>query len=128
MKNLKTILIIMLMACTGSIVYGEPSNQKTSKVVIALQKSRGANSQNKPKSPDRQVISCAYDGEVMELHFAFSEGVVDIAISDAEMQEAVYSLDSSSLEIYIPIPDLVGPINITLNTERGVSYEGSIEY
>lgn len=81
----------------------------------------------RPKAPDRQVITCTYDGYGMDLNFTYSEGMAVLTVTDENLQGLVYNIDTSLLDVYVPVGNLAGAINIELETEHGNVYEGEIK-
>ncbi|MDE6341464.1 MAG: hypothetical protein K2K93_04035 [Muribaculaceae bacterium] len=125
--KLKTIfLFILLMVGTHLTGMAEPTTQSNNRII--LQRKRVGDNIKRPKSPDIQMITCAYDSKGMELTFAMSEGLSTFIVLDSEKQGGVYTIDTSSPEVYVVVGELSSPIHVQLETERGAVYEGKFEY
>lgn len=79
----------------------------------------------RPQAPDRQMIFCQYDGEELTFSFAYSEGECEVQLTDRTGLSQFYTIDSSELfaSVYV---GKIGYTEITLTTERGVTYTGVI--
>lgn len=116
-----TIFASCLQICLADNGGGNPSDNN-----IKLTNKRGGQVSSRPHVPERQYITCAYDGENICLNFAYSEGMCDVYVADActgEMQS--FSIDSSELSVAICVGE-IGESYITLITENGNTYEGSV--
>lgn len=80
---------------------------------------------NRPQAPDRQMIFCQYDGEELTFSFAYSEGECEVQLTDRTGLMQFYTIDSSELfaSVYV---GKIGYTEITLTTQRGVTYTGVI--
>lgn len=94
---------------------------------IVLEKRIKHGSIQRPRTPDKQVVTCLYDGMGLELTLVFSEGMATLTVADECLNEYTFSVDTSILDIYVPVDDLTGTIYIKLETEKGNIFEGSIE-
>lgn len=131
MRCKKLFISIAAMVCLGSSLSMAETNQQTHKTqnspIVLVKKNKGAVT-TRPKSPDLQMITCAYDSKGMELTFAMSEGQSTFIVLDSEKQGGVYTIDTSPLEVYVVVGELTNPIHVQLETERGAVYEGKFEY
>ena len=128
MKKLKSLLF--LLALTGSAipsVADQSSPQGGSRPPIILTRSNGQGYLKTPKAPDRQVITCSYDGEMLTLNFIYSEGWAALSVIDDCGYDAKYFVDSSDLYIQLYIGPLIGTIYIQLETEADKDYQGVLE-
>lgn len=127
-KRMKPFIVIMLLACFPFIALADQSSQSdNSGKKITLQKGNNHGYIKTPKAPDRQVITCTYDGYGMDLDFTFSEGMGVLTVTDETFQPHVYDIDTSLLDVYVPVGNLAGTIDIELETENGNVYEGEIK-
>lgn len=127
MRKLKKLLIAVMLAATMMPAWADQStSQGDSRPPIILTRGREDGHINRPKAPDRQIITCSYDGEVLTLNFVYSEGLV-LSIKDEECNEYIYCVDSAALFIQVPVGNLNGTIHIQLETEYGRFFEGFIE-
>lgn len=120
------LLILTIFACCLQICLADNGGENQTNNTLKLTKIKGGQTSNRPHMPDRQVITCVYDGENICLDFAYSEGVCDTYVMDArtgEMQH--FSFDSSELSVFIYVGE-IGESYITLVTEYGNTYEGTI--
>ena len=128
MRKLKKLLIALVFASTMAPAWADQStSQGDSRPPIILTRKHGQGLSNTPKAPDRQIITCSYDGEILTLNFVYSEGMGILSIVDQEDYEYSYNLDTSVLFIQIPVGNLNGMIRLQLETEYGRFFEGLIE-
>ena len=116
-----------MLAIPSLVVAEKSSSGSTPRPPITLQKGYGHGVIKFPKSPDRQSITCAYDGMGLELDFAISEGMSTLTVTDETPQCSTYTIDTSSLSVSIPIGSLSGSISIELDTELGNHFSGIME-
>ena len=95
--------------------------------LILLQKGNPHDHIKRPKSPDRQLITCEYDGINMELNFTVNEGISTLTVTDESPQCLTYTIDTSTLNASVSVGLLYGSIIIQLDTERGNHFSGVIE-
>lgn len=129
MKQRKLSMALATLLCLSSLCMAE-SNQQTKQkqsVPITLVKINRGGASTRPKAPDRQVITCEYDGEQMFLTFVCSEGFATISVTDQTLLSSIYEIDTAPLEVSVTVGDLCGNINIEMETEKGNSYSGTIE-
>lgn len=126
MKQSKKLLLLMMLVSL-SVLGSSSTQQATPRPPIILERGTSHGHINRPKMPERQTISCCYDGEGLLLSFLCSEGLSAISITDENRQIEIKDLDTSKLEIYIPVGFLSGIIYVQLRTQREVIYEGIIE-
>ena len=128
MRQLKSIFIILLALALPSLAVAEQkSGEKKPRPPITLGKSCAGSSIKRPKAPDRQSITCTYDGTIMEFYFTVSEGISTLTVSDETLQCMTYIIDTSTLEVSVPVGILSGSISIELDTERGNHFTGVME-
>ena len=128
MRQLKSFFIIILMLVAPSLASAEqPSGNQKPRPPILLHKSNKGGHINRPKTPDRQSITCTYDGMTMELNFTISEGISTLTVTDETPQCITYTIDTSALYVSVPIGSLSGSITIELYTERGNHFTGIME-
>lgn len=84
------------------------------------------NPSGRPKIPGRQIITCHYDGENLNLDFIYPEGECEVYLTDISTNlSRYYLIDSAELSTSI----FVGTIKstaITLTTSHGNTYTGTI--
>ncbi len=81
----------------------------------------------RPKTPDMQIITCAYDGKVMTLNFVLSEGTSTFSVRDNNNEGGVCTIGTSALEVNVRVGELSYPIHVQLETETDKIYEGKFE-
>ncbi|MDE6554164.1 MAG: hypothetical protein K2K98_14570 [Muribaculaceae bacterium] len=124
MKHLKTFLKTLAFGMP-LLVHAEPvPDSHQGDTPIILEKSKDPLPIKRPQAPDRQVVACYYDGEVMTLCFVISEGNAILTLTDEDCQSTTYTIDTSTLEVRIAVGDLNGIISIQLETERGNIFVG----
>lgn len=125
----KILFTYLAITCSGMILtmHAENSAQETNQSTITLTKSVRTNPIKRPKAPDHQVITCAYDGE--ELHFSLMipEGMATLSVTDETILTATYEFDTTPLELSIPVGLLLGLVSIELETENGNIYTGIMQ-
>lgn len=129
MRPIKTLLIIIaaLMLPTFQAIANDPIDlPETSEGDGGyLERDKGKDPGNRPQAPDRQMIFCQYDGEELTFSFAYSEGECEVQLTDRYGLTQFYTIDSSELfaSVYV---GKIGYTEITLITERGITYTGVI--
>ena len=124
----KSIFTLLLAIAIPSLAAAEQNSRESKpRPPITLQKGNMGGITRYPKAPDRQSITCVYDGSTMELSFTVSEGISTLTVTDETPQCFTYSIDTSSLYVPVPVGSLSGSINIELDTERGNHFSGIIE-
>lgn len=78
----------------------------------------------KPKMPSRQRICCTYDGEMLFIKFAISEGECTLCLESSENGTQIQYLDSSA-PAYINVGK-VENANLLILTSSGHTYIGCI--
>ncbi|MDE6548637.1 MAG: hypothetical protein K2L22_06540 [Muribaculaceae bacterium] len=81
----------------------------------------------RPKTPDRQIVTCVYDGEELHLSFVLQEGNATLSLTDDSLVTVTYEIDTRPLDISVSVGSLYGPTSIEVSTEKGNSYTGTIE-
>lgn len=128
MRQLKLIFTIILALALPSLAVAEQkSKEKKPRPPITLQKGNMGGVIKYPKAPDRQSIMCTYDGTVMEFNFTVSEGFATVTVTDETPQCVIYTIDTSTLDVSLPVGVLSGSITIELDTERGNHFTGIME-
>lgn len=102
-------------------------NKDSRKEPINLVKTGKGAIAGRPKAPDRQVVTCAYDGEELHLSFVYSEGAATISVTDETFLTSTYVIDTTPLVVSVPVGELVGTVSIEMETENENSYTGIIE-
>lgn len=114
-------LSLLCMAETNQTTKNQPKAP-----ITLVKKNRGA-STIRPKAPDRQVVTCAYEEEELYFSFVIPEGMATVTVKDENLFSLTYEIDTAPLEVYIPVGELTGDINVELETEKGNFYSGTIE-
>lgn len=95
--------------------------------IITLKRRRGESHAKRPKAPDRQIITCYYDGVGIQLTFSISEGNGVLYVCDEYLHGGYFNIDTTNLEDYIEVgEELSGLIQIEIVTERGNTYCGML--
>lgn len=121
-RQLLTTLFGLL--CLSSAIQAEPVQQ--SQQSTTLIKNRKDNKQQRPKAPDRQIVTCAYDREDLNLTFVIPEGKATLSVTDETLLTATYDIDTTPLEVSVAVGSLIGTICIELETENGNTYYGTM--
>lgn len=128
MRIIKYLFSFLLLSfCIGTIhaVTSETNFSDSSDPTI-LKRETPRDPNGRPKAPGRQVITCHYDGENLNLDFIYSEGECEVYLTELSTNFSRYYLIDSS-ELYASI--FVGTIKstaITLTTSNGNTYTGAI--
>lgn len=125
MRQLKSIFILLLALGQPLLAVAEQSSRGSNpRPPVILHKGHGNSHGNFPKAPDRQSITCTYDGSTMEFNFTVAEGTATLTLTDETPQCVTYTFDTSNLEVSVPVGTLYGTITIELDTERGNHFKG----
>lgn len=129
MKHLKFLskaLLLLTLAGFGSPeMSGEDTtNKKTTILLVRVNKGKPF---TRPKAPDRQVITCLYDGEELFFNFAIPEGSATVTVTDETKTISIYQIDTTQLEIHITVGEFIGDALIEVETELNNRYYGQIE-
>ncbi|MDE6695284.1 MAG: hypothetical protein K2K25_00230, partial [Muribaculaceae bacterium] len=129
MKQIRLLLLLitLMFGFTNIVAENHSSSGVNRYEKIVLQKSKNHGSIQRPRTPDKQVVTCLYDGTGLALTFVLSEGVANLTITDDSLFESNQVIDTSTLDIYVPTGELSGCITIKLETEKGNIFEGIIE-
>ena len=128
MRDSKSFFILFLMIAASLLAYAEQSSGNSkSRLPITLRKGNGHGHVDCPKAPDRQLITCSYNGMTLEMDFTISEGISTLTVTDETPQCVSYTIDTSTLYVSVPVGTLYGTINIELDTERGNHFTGVME-
>jgi len=116
-----------------SLIYSMPivseagnTDSQAANGTYILKQSNRRQPNNRPNAPSRQIVQCTYNGEIITLYFAISEGECEVQLTDLNSGNITnYYVDSSELatDIY------VGSIEesyITILTDCGNIYYGVI--
>lgn len=124
----KTLFTYLAITCSGMILtmHAENSAQETNQSTITLTKSVRTNPIKRPKAPDRQIVTCTYDGEELNLNFVIPEGMATLSCTDETLLTATFEFDSTPLQVSIPVGKLWGTVSIELETANGNTYTGSL--
>lgn len=79
---------------------------------------------SRPGAPDRQRVSCYYDGETIVIDFYYPEGECLVTLTDLYTgMTQCHSDNSSGLEISVPVGEIFES-SIEVSTEKGNKYIG----
>ena len=124
MRNLKIFTLLILLTISGLKCIGEEKQPVTVDTIILTKKS---NSKSRhPKTPDRQVVSCSYYNGTIKLHFIYSEGNAVLNVRDENMNIDSYDVETSLLDVTIPVTPLYSTISIEVETAAGNTYYGEL--
>lgn len=126
MKHLNSFFLALMLTMPIMASATQSSDSSKPRPPITLQKGNGNVHVKCPQAPDRQLVTCAYDGEGIALSFVIPEGIATLIVSEEYLQYATYTVDTSYLMAYVPVGTLTGVINVQLYTERGNLYYGII--
>ena len=128
--NIKRFSTSIITLCfISTLCIAEPNQQSAQKQkapIILVNPNKGVSS-GRPKAPDRQTITCAYDGEQLHLTLVYSEGTATLSVTDETLLTSTYEIDTAPLVVTVPVGELNGTISIELETQRGNSYSGYFE-
>ncbi len=94
---------------------------------ITLQKTGTRTKPYKPKAPDRQIVTCAYDGDELHFSFVIPEGNATLTMTDERQYSVTYEFDTTPLVVDVPVGNLPGITYLEIETESGNSYSGILE-
>lgn len=125
MKNFITFIAFLLIFTSNVFADNEPESTVSSSdgtTILYPPKNRN----DKPKMPSRQFITCYYDGENLNLDFAYSEGECEVCVTDITTNfSRFYYIDSSELLSTIYVGEINSSI-ITVTTSHGHIYTGEL--
>lgn len=127
--NIKRFSTSIITLCfISTLCMAEPNQQspQKQKAPIILVNPNKEVSTSRPKAPDRQAITCAYDGEQLLLTFVYSEGMATLSVTDETLLSSTYEIDTAPLVVTVPVGQLNGTILIELETESGRQYIGEL--
>ena len=125
----KIFSTFILLSCSAGILSPELSGQNSSNSnanTIILVRTEKGKPIRRPKAPDRQIVTCAYDGEELHLSLVIPEGMATLSVTDETLLTSIYEFDTTSLEVSVPVGNLIGTISIEMETENN-TYYGQIE-
>lgn len=91
---------------------------------IILRATTGSN--KRPKAPSLQQITCVYDGENLHFDFVLPEGECSLTLTGGV--NAAYTFDSSELNAEVYVGGIEDETQLTLTTEYGHLYSGTLEF
>ncbi len=125
-KRTLTLAVSIYLCLTCMAEQNQQSGQSRQSTILLVKKNRGA-STIRPKAPDRQVVTCAYNGEDVELSLTLPEGNATLYITDQTHSTKTYEIETAPLEVNVATGELMGRISIEMSTEKGNIYIGEIE-
>lgn len=129
MKHINPLLLIISILFSVSNISSFASdtdmNNITNNIVI-LERQGDKSTGKRKKMPDKQIISCCYDGESLVVDFSMPDGLCTVTIFDPETNASKsYLIDSSLLTVNLDVSQSQS-LYIEIMTGRGVIYEGYI--
>ena len=125
--KLSVLVVGLICIITPCLAENNEQNQQTPQSSTVLVNTDRGGSIKRPKAPDRQQVTCAYDGEMMYLNFAIPEGMATLSVTDESMKVLTYEIDTTPLDICVTTGALIGNVYIELETEKGNIFTGTIE-
>lgn len=121
-KRLKIyiLFVFFLTVCTNTIY---PQNSNKLEIVDIYNTSTKPNL--RPKMPDRQYITCLYDGESLYLYFTYGEGECLLKVTNTDTGEQMSYVFDSNESSQISIGNIDNGL-INIYTQLNRSYEGRI--
>lgn len=118
-------LVSSLIMIGGAAAMATESPQTTPPPrLIFMQPLKG--SSKRPKAPSLQQITCVYDGEVLHFDFVLPEGECALTLTGGSNTSC--SFDSSELNAQVYIGGISDETELTLITEYGHQYSGTLEF
>ena len=125
-KQTKIFIVLAVLAIPTIASAEQSSGSSNSNAPIALKPGDNKGHIKRPKAPDRQAITCAYDGEQLLLTFVYSEGMATLSVTDETLLSSTYEIDTAPLVVTVPVGQLNGTVSIELETESGRQYIGEL--
>ena len=123
--KIRFITLTLALIASGSIYCTAiHADKQVPKVLITLQKVGTKMKPLRLKAPDRQVVTCAYDGEEMYLSFAIPEGMATLSVTDESLLSSTFEIDTTPLEVTVPVGELCGTVTIEMETDSDHHYYG----
>lgn len=130
MKARQSLIVLIALVCSGPFFTtraDQKESEKKEPSTFTLLKAVRSNHQGRPKAPDRQVVTCAYDGEDLRISFVIPEGTATLSVTDETLLTAFYQFDTTPLEVTVPVGALQGTVYVEMETESGNFYQGELE-
>lgn len=127
MRKVTATLIISMFTLATLDVNGassQNSNEGNSGNEVTLQKENSSQDKRRPKAPSKQIVTCRYYGDVMNLNLVLPEGMCVFTSSDSDGHIESIEFDSRALDIQLPMSDMHGAISVSMQTELGNTYIG----
>lgn len=129
--RIKTIIIFIITLFVVSSAYsddnipqvptgGDNGNETT------LKNENPYRGTGRPKMPSKQIITCKYNVCQIYLSFVLPEGECTLMAQDSDGHYDCIAFDSSDLAVILSVSEMHGPIQVTLQTEHGNTYNGII--
>lgn len=126
MKQIKFFLLMMLLSSQSLLLAENPTPSKPKENLIILRQDGKSNHKRRPRCPSRQVVYCSYDGESVQLNFAYSEGSIDIYVENGGNIVSYTDVCSEDLEFVCYVGMMTGSINISVETDNDNTYVGTL--
>ncbi len=119
-----SIVFILLTFCLHLNASAMQDSSPNGDIIPLEDKYRRDDPTDKPRIPSRQRICCTYDGEMLFIKFAISEGDCTLCLESSENGSQIHYFDSSA-----PVYIYVGKVenaNLSILTSSGHTYIGYI--
>lgn len=120
-----TLIILVLVSINIHAEDNDNASLSNNQITF-LQKDSRAGHNRRPKSPDRQIITCEYTGDTLRLSLTIPEGFGNLYVYNDNNLIGNFDIDTTSLDINIPVGSLSGNIYIELSTEKENIYSGTL--
>lgn len=120
----KIALLLRVLMILSFIFYGSTlRGADTARTTVVVLGPKGKPMEKRPRIPSRQIVTCAYDGENIEVEFLFPEGNADITITDVNAGiVGIYTINTQE-ESAMSIGRVETSI-IEISTDAGNIYNG----
>lgn len=129
MKSFKSILTIFIACLCNFTIHADLSTtgeNEPSKTTTTLHKRNDRNPNKRPHAPDKQIVYCTYDGNVLTICFKEAEGICHATLTETNSTVTTYhTFDSSLLNIHYFI-NTSEDISIEISTGKNNTYTGII--
>lgn len=122
-ETLGWVIALILLSGTVAMATESPKTTPPPKLIF-MQPSKG--SSKRPKAPSLQQVTCVYDGEFLHFDFTIPEGKCTLTLTGGVNTSCTF--DSSELNADVYVGDISDETELTLMTEYGNQYSGTIEF
>lgn len=120
----KIVLLLRVLMILTFIFYGSDlRGADTARTTVVVLGPKGRPMEKRPRIPSRQIVTCAYDGESLEVVFLFPEGNAYITITDVNAEMiGIYTINTQEKSAMS-----IGRVEtsiIEISTDAGNIYNG----